>query len=74
MMLEKEILIIKKKVTILKFKDHLDHGNGDGYLLVMRIYAIPNHAGKTHLEQRKPEGKAPAKMEGTLSNKYKTNK
>ena len=50
MMLEKEILIIKKKVTILKFKDHLDHGNGDGYLLVMRIYAIPNHAGKTHLE------------------------
>ena len=34
---DKEILVLKKNATILKFEESLDYGNGGGYLLPTRI-------------------------------------
>ena len=34
---EKEILVLQKNATTLKFEKRLDHGNGDGYLLAVRL-------------------------------------
>ena len=31
-----------KKETILKFKEYIEHGNGDSYLLGASIYASAN--------------------------------
>ena len=36
---EKEILVLKKNTTILKFEESIDHGNGDGYILAVQLYA-----------------------------------
>ena len=38
--------VLKKNVTILKFEERLDHGNGNGYLLAARLYTSLNDAGK----------------------------
>ena len=54
---EKESLILKKNATILKFEDHLYHGNEDISLLDTRVYASPKHFGKMLLEGNNLEGK-----------------
>ena len=66
-MLEKESVVLKKKATILKFQERLDHGNGGRYLLAARLYASPNDAGKTHSGGNNTEGKTLTKAEGTES-------
>ena len=43
----KESLVQKKKTTIMKFRERLDHGNRGGYILAARIYTSPNNAKKT---------------------------
>ena len=56
-----------KNATILKFKDRPDHGNGGGCILVVRLYTLPNNAGKTDKEGDNPEVKTTANPEGATS-------
>ena len=44
---EKEILVLKKNATILKFEEHLYHGNGYVYLFSARLYASLNDTGNS---------------------------
>ena len=43
----------------------LDHGNGDGYLLVARLYTRPNNVKKMDKEWKHLEGKTTSKLERT---------
>ena len=52
--LERKSLVLNKNLTILKFEEHLYHGNGDIYILEARLYAIPNDYRKTHSERNNP--------------------
>ena len=59
---EKEIIVLKKKATILKFEESLNHDNSNGYILDVRLYTSPNDAGKTHSEGKNPGGKMITKL------------
>ena len=59
----KKRLLLNKNTTILKFEEHIDHGNGGSYLLAARIYTSPNNAGKMYKDEKNSEGKTVAKLE-----------
>ena len=60
---DKETLVLKRKTTILKIQEHLDHGNNGGYILAAKLYTSPNDAGKTDKEGKNLEGKTNKNME-----------
>ena len=62
---DKESLVLNKNATILKFEEHLDHGNDNGCYWSKRLYAIPNDTGKKYLEEKKSKGEILTKSEGT---------
>ena len=64
---KKESLVLHKSTTILNFEDRLDHENGNGYILVARLYTSPNDIGKMHLESKNLEGKILTKAAGTAA-------
>ena len=48
----------------MKFEEHLDHGNGGGYLLAARLYTSLNDTQKTDKEGNNPEGKNSTNCKG----------
>ena len=62
---EKQNLILKKNTSITKLEEHLDHGNGSGYLLATRLNASPKDAGENALgrEESKRENILKAKKD-----------
>ena len=44
--LKNKELIPKKNATILKFEEHLYHGNDNGYIMYARLNKSPNNTGK----------------------------
>ena len=61
---KKEIIILKKNTTILKSEEHLDHGNGNCYLLYMRLLKIPNDAWKQTPKGKNTEESVPTNPKG----------
>ena len=51
---DKESVVLRKNTTILKLKKRLDHGNGGGDILAMRLYTSQNGAEKTDKEGKNP--------------------